>query len=192
MTNGFEYATALFTNTLFNGTGETAVVNPPADPIASFGGWKYVDDDAPFSNGSVATNRDIVVYATIAAEPEGVDYRVMITAITVDPVTMDVTLAWDVTPFEAGSVEIGKTKILYSDTLSDPVYTVSQWMNLCASTRVVGDVTLSVATANVTHAGVILGDYLSFLRGGMLVPLRTTGSDNCGFFTVIVNGVLKE
>ena len=195
MTNGFEYATALFTNVLFHGVG-SAVINPPANPAApagfAFDGWEY-DNNAPFSNASVATNRDIVVYATfIASGPEPDDHRVRVTAIAVDPVTMDVTLEWDVTPFVPGSIVIADTKICFSDTLSDSTYGVSAWHDLRNGTMraVIGhaEIGVSVKTADVTHAATIPGAYIADFKE----EFRGTDDEAAGFFYVIVNGVLKE
>jgi len=184
----------LYTNQLFAAANKTTAYYPtlpdaeaPAGYV--FTGWTN-SNGTVFMGGEVDKAADFTLYACYAFDSQ--DYRVMVTAIEVDPETMDVRLEWDVTPFVPGSVVIEKTQIRFADTLSDSDYGLSAWLDLrnnALRTAVEGDeIGVTVKTANVTHAATILGAYIADFK----LAHRDTDDETCGFFYVIVNGVLKE
>jgi hypothetical protein len=127
------------------------------------------------------------------------DYRVRVTAIDVDPVSMDVSLEWDITPFVSGSIVTNKTQIRFADVLGSPSYTVSQWYDLRDEARVTRmhdidsahggiAVTAKAASPLTAHAATVPGKYLRDFRQ----EYRGSSDETAGFFYVIVNGALKE
>jgi len=130
-------------------------------------------------------------------------YRVMVTAIDVNPVTMDVTLEWCVTnALDSGtwkrltSVDKDLTEIRYAETLEDPGYAVNGWLDLRADakSRNSGAEAIPVTPKDAaTHTAVILkgqmDDFNKFVRN---VPGGGVQDPDRGFFYVIVHGVLAE